>query len=321
MAIKEMKLEKRLRGHLERMRRHPGITTRELMEAAEEKITMRTVQNDLNYLRAHWQGGRIESRGGRHWVHFDKEIENLALDKEKKVYLKLALEATEKIRHLSDPAEEIAEDLGLDRLESPYFIHAEEYEEIEENNETIRELEEAIRGDHPIFFRYDEEEFYVDPLRLVNFDGIWYLYGKDREEVDGNPWKTWLLSGIHETEIEYAQRHEIPDEAVEEDLEEAPSPHFVPDREEKVRLRVAPEAAKYFRLKEFLPRQRTLREEQDGSILIECVVSRYEDLQREVKSWLPHLEILEPEEYRRRLNEEIGEYCRRMRRSLEKKNS
>jgi predicted DNA-binding transcriptional regulator YafY len=308
MPIKAHRIEKRLRNHIELIRKYPGISTEELRRRCPESVTLRTVQNDLKLLKRQWKGGRIVSRRGRHWVEFDTPVEELHLDTEKKIYLKLALEATEKMSDLSDPKEEIASELGLERVASPYYIKSEEFEEIDTDDELIRDLALAIREDHPVGFVYEEERFYVDPLRLVIFDGIWYLYGYDKEEVEDNRWKTWLLSGIAELEIEYSRRHDIPDEKAQEDLEEAPSPHFVPDRRVRVLLRVAEEAAELFTLKEHLPDQKILDREEDGSLRVEATVSVYEDLEREVKAWLPHIEILEPADYRERLIDELREY-------------
>jgi predicted DNA-binding transcriptional regulator YafY len=313
--LKEKRMEERLRRHIELMRRHPGISSRELLEKAEGVESLRTIQNDLRYLMEEWDGGRVVRVGRGYRVELHRPVEEAFEERERKIYIKLALEQAEKMSDFSEHHEAIVRDLGLDRLEIPYYVKAESYEELDSDEEEVSLLAEAIGRDHPVIFRYREKDFHVAPVRLVNFDGIWYLYGKDLEEDEEreNPWKTWLLSEIEKVEVEYAEKHSIDDEEVEEDLEEAPSPHFVPDRKVRVLLRVDAEAAELFELKEHFPDQKILSREEDGSLRVEAEVSVYEDLERELKSWLPHLEILEPEEYRKRLLEELEAYLERVR--------
>ncbi len=314
MPLKETRMNRRLRRYLDLMKQKGSVTTRELQKYCGEKVSLRTVQNDLRYLREHWEHGEIISEHGKHRLKYRSQKEAAeGLDEEKKIYLKLALEATKKMNDFSEPKEELEERLGLRKLESTYYVKAETYEELDTDDELIRELDMAIREDHPVIFEYEGERYHVDPLRLVNFDGIWYLYGFDKEEAVSNPWKTWLLKGISGVEIVYSERHDISDEEAEEDLEEAPSPYFVPDRKIPVLLRVEKEAEELFLLKEHLPDQEKVGACEDGALKVRCVASTYEDIADEIKRWLPHLRILEPREWQERILEELEEYLERVR--------
>jgi len=171
-------------------------------------------------------------------------LEDVALERDKKVFLKLALENLENLTDLSKHHDEIEDELKLGNIKTPYFIKSEEYQELNTDEEEIEKLEEAINQDHVIAFSFKGKDFYVEPYRLVNFDGIWYLYGKDRNETEENAYKTWMLKHINKVEVFYDETHDLPDEEIDE----------------------------------------------------------------EIKAWLPYIEILEPQEYQESFKEELQNY-------------
>jgi len=63
-----------------------------------------------------------------------------------------------------------------------------------------------------------------------------------------------------------------------------------------------PEIVHYFKLKNFLSSQEILEEYDDGSIIVKFDVTSDEDVDNLIKSWLPHIEILEPERLRKKFN-------------------
>lgn len=304
---------------LELIAQQPGITRREIqrkLSEGGEHWALRTIEGDVKYLLEHWEGGELKSRGRGLFIErlYRPLSESAARqEREKKVYIKLALDAVRNMEELSEMHDGLVRELHIDASEIPFYLKSESYEEIDTDDERIRELQEAIRQDHNIAFDYRGESFYVAPLRIVNFDGIWYLYGLDHQEREANRWKTWLLSEIENPEIYYDERHDIADSEVEEDLEEAFSPLFVPDREICVRVRVRPPATKFFRLREQLPRQRIVAEEGEA-LIVESLVSTFADVEAEIKSFLPHVEVLSPNALREKILSELRDYLERMER-------
>jgi len=310
---KGREIAERRRRILELIRQQPGITRREIQRKLAEggdEWALRTVEGDVKYLLEHWDGGVLTGRGrGLYIERLYRPLSEAAArqEREKKVYIKLALDAVRNMEDLSEMHDGLVQELQIDPSAIPYYLKSENYEEIDTDDETIRELQEAIRQDNNIAFDYRGESFYVAPLRIVNFDGIWYLYGLDHQEREANRWKTWLLSEIENPEIYYDERHDIADSEVDEDLEEAYSPLFVPDREIRVRVRVHPPATEFFRLREQLPRQRIVGEEGE-SLIVESIVSTFADLEAEIKSFLPHVEVLEPKELREKILADLRRY-------------
>jgi len=310
MEFKEGKVTRRLKKLLEYIRRSPGITASQLHKRCEEKVTLRTIQEDLKYLRKEWRGGRLVKRGRGYYLEESDETleESLARQElEKRIYVKLALDAVRKMEDLAEMHDDIVQELRLDRNPIPFYMKSESFQELDTDDETVRELQDAIVRDSNIAFAYRGEDFYIAPLRIVNFDGIWYLYGYDHEEREANKWKTWLLEEIDSLEVYESEKHSIDDEEVEEDLEEAFSARFVPDRQIEVNVRVWGPAMELFRLKEQLPRQRIIRDEKD-SLTVQSVVSTFDEVEAEIKSFLPYIEVLEPAQLRDRLLGELRGY-------------
>jgi predicted DNA-binding transcriptional regulator YafY len=313
--MKETPEQIRMRKVIEYIHHHPGCTTRQIADTISAEtghpVTLRTIQNYLRYLREEWRDGKLISTRGRHTIQDYRIIPQRGIEEQPRIFLKLALEALENLSDLSDEYQNLIKKLNLETLQNPFYIKPEEYEHLNTDEEELKDLHFAINNDTVIAFAYRGRDFHVEPYRLVSFDGIWYLYGRDIEEKEENDHKTWLLSDIDDVEVFHGDRHDTPDEEIEEDLKEAYSPAFVPDRHFSVTVRIAPEVTELFTLKKHLPRQHTIRQEADGSLLVRATVSTYEDIDPEIKSWLPHIEIIEPASYRETFLRELEAYLER----------
>lgn len=292
---------------------HPeGRTSKQL--SGHVGCSIRSIQNYVKNLKDGFvEGVQLFNKSRGHYRIIDSRspIDKAAISSEKKVYLKLAIESLENLSDLSQHHDEITKELKLDNLSTPYFIKSEDYQKLNTDEEEVQQLEDAIDADNIIEFVYKEERFHVEPYRLVNFDGIWYLYGKDKEEKAANNCKTWMLKHIDDVEIYFGDKHTTPDEEIDEDLDEAYSAQFVVDKAFDVTVKVSAEVADIFRQKNHLPRQKNTILP-DGSLLVTSTISTYEDIDPEIKSWLPHIEILEPQEYREKFREELAGYLKNL---------
>jgi predicted DNA-binding transcriptional regulator YafY len=192
--MKETPEQIRIRKVIEYIHSHPGCSTQEIADAisveTDKPVTIRTIQNYLKYLREEWRDGKLTSTQGRHTIELYKDISQKGIKEQRKIFLKLALESLENLSDLSDEYQTLVEGLGLHRLQNPFYIKPEEYEHLNTDEEELKELHYAINNDTVIAFTFRGEDFHVEPYRLVNFDGIWYLYGRDIEEKEYNDHKT-----------------------------------------------------------------------------------------------------------------------------------
>ena len=188
---------------IEILKEYPqGAKTKELVNRLS--CSAKTIQNyydelcfedmEMNYIK---DVKMVRIRKGLYKIEdYRLDLEDAALEMEKKVFLKLALENLADLTDLSKHHHEIVEELKLDHLKTPYYIKSEDYQKLNTNREAIEELEEAILKDNLVAFAFQDKSYYVEPYRLVNFDGIWYLYGKDKKENEDNCYKTWMLKHI-----------------------------------------------------------------------------------------------------------------------------
>ncbi len=235
------------------------------------------------------------------------DLEDVALERDKKVFIKLALDNLENLTDLSKHYDEIESELKLNKIKTPYYIKSEEYQKLNTDEEEIENLEEAIINDHIVIFTFRSKEYYVEPYRLVNFDGIWYLYGKDRNETQENAYKTWMLKHIYKVEVSYDETHNLPDNEIDEDLEKAESAMFIPDKKYTVKVKIHKKVAEQFIAKIHLPEQH-VEKQPDNSLIVTTTVSTKADIDNEIKSWLPHIEILEPKDYKESFKKELEDY-------------
>ena len=293
--------------------KHPNCTTKDIVNAIShtKPVTLRTVQNYLKYLRNNWKNGKLISKKGRHKVEIYNNFKAKGIEHQSKIFLKLAIEHLENLTDLSNEYQKLIKELNLTNLKNPFFIKPEDYQNIDTDDEEVQELDTAIKNDTNIAFSFRGKDFYVEPYRLVNFDGLWYLYGRDIEEKEDNDLKTWLLKDIKDIEIFYGETYDTSDEEIEEDLKQAPSAQFIPDKEIKILLKVDAKVADIFRQKKHLPKQNS-KLQKDGSLLVTSIISTYADIDQEVKSWLPYIEIIRPKEYRDKLKNELKQYLEKI---------
>jgi predicted DNA-binding transcriptional regulator YafY len=67
----------------------------------------------------------------------------------------------------------------------------------------------------------------------------------------------------------------------------------------------------YFKRRKMLPNQEIKEERPDGSIVVSTKVGQYESIRGIIKSWTPHIVILEPDEFKNRVLEDMKEWIKR----------
>jgi len=310
-------IKKRLEQIIAIFSRFPGgLTTQELYEEMQRVYGYKQTRKNMTdtYFKLLEEGaieGVVFTRvfRGKHRLT-DRRFQN-GLDKEKRAYIKLALETVETVDDISKHHHEVCTRLNLDTLPLPFYIKPESYQKLNTDEEEIETLEHAIVERKLIEFKYrDESWFVVEPYRLVNFDGIWYLYGRDTQEHKGNDHKTWMLEFIDEVDIDHTTRHDTSEAEIDEDLENAYAPYFIPDKEIEVHLAVDAKVAEYFKLKAQFPDQKIVKESEE-ELQITAVVSTYDEILPEIKMWLPYIEIVSPKSLRDRLDEDIRTYMQK----------
>jgi predicted DNA-binding transcriptional regulator YafY len=154
----------------------------------------------------------------------------------------------------------------------------------------------------------DEYWVEVEPYKLTNFDGFWYLFAKD---IEAKKIKTWMLSKIER--IQVSQEHyKTSIKQIDATLNHVHSAWFEDGQVYEVTIKVHAEIAHYFKQKEFLQSQKILRTLDDGSLHVAFEVSHDEDVDNMIKAWLPHIEVIAPKRYRDKVLAEMQAYVDRL---------
>ena len=244
---------------------------------------------------------------------------------EEKAYMRLAMESIRKLDTLSSKHhKDIEARLGLSGMEeSPYFIDNEDMESVNMSNADILDLKDAIRKDSIVEFKYEGKSrnawYVVEPYKLIIFDGLWYLFGKDTNDPI-TLYKTWRLIYIKDVDYERdgSITHSMDDEHTESILKNAEDANFVVDTTQKmptikknttVKLKIDAQIAKEFDHEAHIPGDVSEPViQKDGSFIIHTKVNTVKDVNAEIKAWIPHIEILEPKEFREVFLTEIETY-------------
>lgn len=187
---------------------------------------------------------------------------------------------------------------------NPYYIKPTPSEYIDTNSNLLNTLETAIEKNNAIELTYKSgTQLKSNPLKIINFEGFWYLLSKSNNEVTID-----MLTAIQSIKT-LSEKFTI-EKSEFELYERIHTPFFKSSELFKVQVKANQNIAQYFKLKQYLPSQKILKENDDKSIFIEYEVSHIEEVDNLVKSWLPDMIVLKPLAYKKKYLEELQSYIK-----------
>lgn len=194
--------------------------------------------------------------------------------------------------------------LSYPLLVSPYHVKAELFEKINLDRSILNKIEDAIIKKNVSKITSNEMITVVEPYKVVAFDGIWYLFAKD---LGDGKIKTYLISHIRQFRASL-EVYESDQAMILRMLNNVHTAWFEDGNSFEVMIKVMPEVAHYFKIKQHLSSQVIKKEHKDGALTITFQISTDEDVDNLIKAWLPHIEVLKPERFRKRLLNELKHY-------------
>jgi predicted DNA-binding transcriptional regulator YafY len=250
--------------------------------ADEFCVNLRTIQRDLNERFAYLP---LQKANGRYFLD--------------PVFLgKLSTRDVERFASLAGVkglfpslSNDFLRDIFDSRIQEALLVKGHNYEDLGDRERDFRELERAITKRRQVAIDYrkgEQSKHYasLDPYKLINHKGIWYL-----AVVDGVKVKVFSVSKIGRIEVldtEFAWSGDVDARLAAEDgiwFSEQPI---------TVRLWVSPEVAGYFKRRKLIANQVIEEERPDGSLLLATRVGHAQQVLPIVRYWMPHLHILEP---------------------------
>ena len=205
------------------------------------------------------------------------------------------------LKDLEDDIKNILQD------EKDIFIFKNYVMEILEGKEDIfRELKTAVknREKRKIVYEYNKkEEIEVNCLKLVFVDNNWYL-----AVDDNNKFRFLRLSFIKQVKPNYLNKKYKKTKKYDEFFKTFQNSLTLYGVEQKTaKILATKKVAKYFKkeMKKFLPSQRFIKENKDGSVEFEISYTQPLEILPFIKRWLPDLIILSPEELKEELKKDL----------------
>ena len=264
--------------------------------ADEFGVSLRTIQRDLNVRFAYLP---LEKENGRY--HLDGAFLGKLSNRDIKNFADLA-----GVRGLFPSlSDSFLRDIFDQRIESAFLVKGHHYEDLAGKEQLFKKLENAIIETQYISFHYRKEQEIkeyseVEPYKLLNHKGIWYLAAKDDGKL-----KTYSFSKLQNLHL--ASTTFAPDPAIHETLIQEDGIWFGTEKQEIV-MTIAADVAPYFKRRKLIANQVIEKELADGSLIVSARVGHANQVLPIVRYWIPHIRIISPDGLQHALDEELVGY-------------
>ena len=183
-------------------------------------------------------------------------------------------------------------------------------EDISDRFGDIQVLETAIKEKKEVKCSYDDErhEVYsttIQPLKIVNFEGFWYLIALKEDIL-----KKYYLKNISNLKITDTTFEA--DNELDTLLDESISIWFQKDvKPFEVKLFANKSAAKFFKRRP-LPTQKVDSLNTDGSMEFSVTITHEMEIMPLIKYWIPNVHVIEPHWVKKLIQEDLEKYVKEM---------
>jgi predicted DNA-binding transcriptional regulator YafY len=277
--------------------------------SAQFQTTPRTIQRDLLLLKE--SGFPLhELQKGIHRMSKDL-VKNLEVFDDTELALVVALRNL--VGQLGKPFQEAA-DAVLNRLfecisSMPVFVKIDDAVPLDSN--LLHRIIRAIREKRRVNFTYpagpEAHPVALEPYKVVYFDGFWYLIGN---EPATGILKRYALDRIDNFKLSKTCFKFVP-EKLDTTLHGSANIWFTEKQNLEVKILVDASVSHYFKRRKMYPTQEIKKEQPDGSLIITFKVGNLESIYNVIKSWIPHILILQPRALRKDMLSVLKEWVMR----------
>lgn len=166
-------------------------------------------------------------------------------------------------------------------------------EDISSHTKIISELETAIKNKNSISFTYknyqNSFQAQTNPLKIINDQGFWYLLGFDKTQKHTKKYHLKSISHVRISEKKFRISKDLStliDNAINIWFDENKEPF-------EVRIFIPKEFTRYFTRMQISKTER-FEPHADGNMELILYITHEMEILPLIKSWIPHLKILEP---------------------------
>lgn len=180
-------------------------------------------------------------------------------------------------------------------------------EKIDNFKNEIIQIKNAVESKSIIKCFYNDKNREIYPLKILNLEGFWYLI---IFETNDNKIKTFHLNTIKNIEVQ--NNHFSFDEQKINSFDNAISAYYKPNNESiLVQLFLDKEVSRYFLRKPLNKTQRVLKTYDDESCDVELTITDYMEIIPTIQRFIPFIGVIEPDELKTRIKENIYLYLKR----------
>jgi predicted DNA-binding transcriptional regulator YafY len=276
-----------------------------LSSAAQDlKVTLRTIQRDLNVLDSAGFPITPIEKGVYSFIE-GFSLQKMRLSQNEAAILALCSDIVSPLGNkFASAYKNLCAKILKQNAENPFYIKVQQGQSYIVNDIT-QIIEKAVNDCEKIHILYEGSQANprpVSPLKIILFDGFWYLlaFGDKgallKLRLDKLKW------------VKPTGKYFKTSPKIIKILEDSVNTWFENKRNIKVKLLISSYGAKYFKIKKYFPRQKTIKTFKDGSMLIECLVCKYEEIIPTILSWIPHIAVKTQKELKNIIRQKIGEY-------------
>jgi len=268
--------------------------------AQEYEVSDRTIRRDFELIKELF--GDFISKEGECYQAYQKVLLEEVLSATDLMTLANIVNlfgVTQKASLISDKTQAL-----IDKSMSVYDFKSRPFENMK-NLDVVKKLEHAIKFNKEIQIHYRSERAITQtnfqPYKILFLNENFYLVG---ENVSKGGFEFRRISMI-ET-LEYKNRTFIPHSDIHQFISKIQTPWAVFGKKETiVKLRASKAIRRYFIFKKYLPSQKITKTYENGDILIEFHISNIRELEELIIKWLPRIEIISPQHFKKRIQKTL----------------
>lgn len=276
--------------------------------AGEFNVSIRSVQRDLDLLNMTGFPLDIPEKGVYSFMP-GFSLRKLMLTNEEASLLTFFHEIADSLgNNFSQSFRSLVSKVLAREDDSPFYVKLPEIRDRMKNFPFVKELEEAIRDDRKVSIKYETDKgievHKLCPLKLVNFEGFWYLLAMPDKKREFRKFRSEKIKGL-----ELLDEGFDPPKNVRSVLDRSVNIWFTEHPGEKILLEIDKDAAHYFKKKIYFPDQRIVKEKKDGSLVLETHAN-FNEVIRTIVHWIPDIQVIKPKELDTRIRALLKDYLK-----------
>lgn len=187
------------------------------------------------------------------------------------------------------------------KINKAFLVKNSGFEMIENKKDDFEKLSRAIINHHVVEFIYKDKEKIVEPYKLINANGVWYLCANDNQKL-----KTYAFTKIENLKTKQ-DKFDLNSELLKEI--EKDEINWVSNDAKEVHLKIDNSAKEYFLRKKVLSNMKII-EETTEYFIVSTKIAFDDEIINLVKYWIPYIEIISPNDLAEKLNNILNSYIK-----------